>query len=462
MKHLMTALIIPITVLLSYADFSDDFSDPPESNNLWLTSFDELSMSFIDGKCRLKNESPEFAGFAYHLFDEAEKPSEFTLSGNIILNKENMAAGFICRLSTENPIAGYFVTLNSSGLIAVQKQSASVSGDVLFEGSSAYITQGVNNLKVSMKNGKMNIFCNGKFIGTITDESGELASGDIALLVSPGGEAVVDDILVTTVFEEGTAPTCFVDTFENADLPGWREFGSDDADVAVEDGAMRVATDTTEYIYKVVDLPLENFVMQVHATLRNSNSTSLYGLFLVGEPASGETYLPVANFGIIGNKSYNIMLSGASGQPKVSTSIKGKPYVGENGDTTFYTDTLEIIKREGSSEYFFVVNTDTIEKFSDVNFAVTGVGVFCQQQLDVSYDNFLVAEGSEYNCPVKNPLRYSYKERFHTMKSFSTPPQMFDLSGRLIRRNANSFTGAIPSGMYILRNQTDARKRLKQ
>ena len=461
MKYSITAMIVLITVLISYADFSDDFSDPAQSNNLWISSFDELNVAFTSGQCKVTNESDEYAGFAYHLFGDNEKPSEFTLSANITLNNENMAAGFICRLSTANPISGYFVTISSTGVIGVQKYSSTVSGDVLFNGSSAYLTQGVNNLKVSMKDGTMNISCNGKCVGTCIDESGELASGDIALLVSPGGEAVVDDVVMTSVFEECKVPTCFADTFENADLPGWRQFGNENAEVRVDDGAMRITTDTTEYIYKVVDLPLDNFVMQVHATLRNTNSTSLYGLFLVGEPESDEAYLPVANFGIIGNKSYNVMLSGSSAQPKVSTSIKGNPYIGEDGDTTFYTDTLEVIKREGSTEYFFIVNTDTIEKFSDVDFEVTGVGIFCQQQLDVSFDNFLAVNGTEYNCPVSNPLRYSARERLQAIKPFSTP-QMFDLSGRLLRRNVHSFDRKVPSGIYIIRNQRNVQTRIKQ
>jgi hypothetical protein len=451
MRQQIFILAMMVSVSLVFADFSDDFSEPAQSNNLWLTSYDELKMTFTGGTCKLVNESDDYAGFAYHLFNENEKSSEFTLSGKISLNSENMAAGFICRLSTASPIAGYFVNINSTGTIGVQKYSASSEGDVVFTGQTTLRADGANELKVSMKEGKMNIACNGKFIGTFTDETNDLGAGDLALLVSPSSEAVFDDIVLTSVFEEMSFPTCFADSFENDDLTDWRGFGSEEASVRVDDGTMRISTDTTEYVYKVVDLTLNNFVMRATSTLRKTNTTSLYGLFLVGQPDPEDGLLPVANFGIIGNKTFNVMLSGQSAQPEVSTSIRGNPYIGEDDDTTFYVDTLEIIQREGADEYLFIVNTDTIERFSEVDFAVTGVGVFCQQQLDVSFDNFVVAEGTEFNCPVIQPLRYTRRTRERLIRIFSKP-HYFDLSGRLLKNRDATYSGKIPSGAYIIRD----------
>lgn len=451
MRQQVFILAIIMCIGLVLADFSDDFSEPAQSNNLWLTSYDDLAMTFTGGTCKLVNASDDFAGFAYHLFPENEKPSEFTLSGKISLNSADMAAGFICRLSTADPIAGYFVNIHSSGTIGVQKYSANSDGEVLFTGQTSLRTDGANELKVSMKQGKMNVACNGKFVGTFTDETDDLTEGHVALLISPSSEAVFDDIVMTSVFEEMGFPTCFADSFENGMHSDWRGFGSEDASVGVDDGAMRITTDTTEYVYKVVDLALNNFVMRATSTLRKTNTTSLYGLFLVGQPGAEDGLLPVANFGIIGNRTFNVMLSGQSGQPEVSTSIKGNPYIGENGDTTFYVDTLEIIKREGVDEYLFVVNTDTLEKFTEVDFTVTGVGVFCQQQLDVSFDDFVVAEGTEFNCPVIQPLRYSHRNQSRHIQIFSKP-QYFDLSGRLLKNRYPIYPGKIPSGAYIVRD----------
>lgn len=430
-----------------FGDFNDSFSDEATSAQNWAESSEKCVVQFMNGACVLTNTDDNYAAYAYHSFPTDEKPSTFTLSGRITFAQSDMEAGFVCCLSTENASTGYYVAISGIGTISVTKiPGGGAASEIVLSVRSAYLNETSNILKVSRKDGVFNVFCNGHFAGTFTDD--DLPSGDIALLVSAGGQAVFDDIEMTDTFVQGAPSTCFADDFDDGNLLGWDRFGSDEAEAGLDGDVLRITTGDGENLYQVVDLSLENFVMRAEVTMRGGNNRKLYGLFVNG---TAETAIPVAGFGIIGGRSYGTFLSGGNIEMTPSSTIKGAPYVSSGGDTTYYTDTLEVIKREGSDEYLFVINTDTLTRFTGVDFEITGAGIFCLDSLDVAVDNFIVAEGSEWACPVRRDVPVPIKhDRFRVISQ--TGIKVYDISGRLVSRSAlPSHHGRLSAGVYIRR-----------
>ncbi|MBN1307064.1 MAG: hypothetical protein JXA18_04045 [Chitinispirillaceae bacterium] len=427
--------------------FSDDFSDEAASNQLWISNVESVKLQFSNGTCTVTNTDTDYSGIASHTFSENDKSSVFTLSGKITLESASMAAGFVCCLSVSGAAQGYYISIRGDGMVGVTKINSSGSGEVVLSHSSAYLTSGTNELKVSKKDDQFTIFCNGHFDARFTDD--DFAEGNIALLVAPKTTAVFDDILMTDDFDTTGPPTCFADDFNDGDLVGWSSFGSEGVEVRIDESTLRITTAKEQDHYQVVDLPLKEFVMRVVVSLHGGTTQNLYGLFICGTP-EGTATIPLAGFGITGGRSFAAF---SVGQTTLSPNshIRGAPYVSSTGDTTFYKDTLEVIKRNASGDYFFIVNGDTLTKFAGVNFDVTGAGMFCLDSLDVVFDDFVAAEGTTGECPVRH-LSLSGVQSRNLRIGGRVDARLFDLSGRLIaRENAVSRADVVP-GVYLRRD----------
>jgi hypothetical protein len=454
----MNRCVITIGIVLqflfagnAFSQFSDDFSDPSTSNTNWVKSAENLVLEFNEENqyCHITNGDTTYVAFAYHSLAESEKSSTFTISGRITLDGQNMGAGFICCLSITTMATGYYIALRDDRYVVVTAIDETGSGAVIFTGSSAFVTSGTNILKISKKDSVFNVFCNNRFVGTFTDDS--YSSGDIALLVGTETGAIFDDVVLNDTFEEGTFPTCFSDDFNDGNLVGWDHFGSTDATVEVEDEALHITTEAGQGVYQVFNLPLQEFIMQATVSYKSGGTQSLYGLFISGE---GETSVPFAGFGISGGKYYGVFLSGVEYTLLSHSAIKGAPYISSSsGDTTFYTDTLQVVKREGEAEYLFIVNADTITKFTNVTFPVTGAGIFCSESLDVVFDDFIVAEGTELVCPIRKPLTL-HQPFNRVIPARAIDAYLFDCSGRILsRRRSSSFTRGMVPGLYLSREK---------
>jgi hypothetical protein len=447
----MCAGIVLVMGAVFGEEFSDDFS-AGTSNTHWVKSSDSVSIQFVNGGCSLTNKDATYTGFALHTL--TSKPSTFTLSGKITLaSGTEQAAGFVCCLASSGMATGYYVSIVRNEGISVNKMGTSGTSSNLVNKSSAYLTNGTNELKISKKESTFNVFCNGKFVATFTDS--DQPSGNIALLVSPKTTAVFDDIVLTETFEEGSLPTCFGDNFDDGDLIGWTHFGSENVVVQNVDGAMRIATATGQNIYQLIDLPLENFVLRTVVSHRGGSTVNMYGLFLCG---AGESTIPIAGFGIDGGKNYAVFTAGQNIQLIQSSKVKGAAYV-SGTDTTFYYDTLEVIKRTGSQEYLFVINTDTLSRFTGVNFAITGAGIFCLDSIIITADNFVVAEGTNAICPIKNVIR----KRTGTCSPVISEVNEgeFDILGRITSRSMTTTQNRRQApGMYLVRKNGTAMLRI--
>ncbi|MBN1577711.1 MAG: hypothetical protein JW913_14220 [Chitinispirillaceae bacterium] len=441
-------VLLALSAATAWAAFSDDFSDEAASNQLWIPNGDSVKLQFANGTCTVENTDANYSGIASHTFSENEKSSVFTLSGKITLGSASMAAGFVCCLTASGVAPGYYISFRGDGLVGVTKISPSGSGEAVLSLSCAYLTSGTNELKVSKKDDQFNIICNGHFAAKFTDD--DFAKGDIALLVSPKTTAVFDDILMTDEFEDVSPPTCFADDFNDGDLAGWSSFGDEGVSARIDANALRITTGEGQDHYQVVDLPLKQFVMKVVVSLHGGNTQKLYGLFICGTPVGTGT-IPLAGFGIIGGRSYAAFSAGQSLALSPNSRIRGAPFVSSTGDTTFYMDTLEVIKRDGAADYLFIVNGDTLTKLAGVNFDITGAGMFCLDSLDIVFDDFVVAEGTTGECPVRQPTLSGVREGNPRIQGM-VDTRLFDLSGRLIGRgNAVSRTNIVP-GVYLHRN----------
>lgn len=433
-----------------FGEFADDFSEPSLSNTSWIKNTDDITVQFDNGTCHITNPDTTFVAFISHSFPEDAKPSTFTISGKVTLDSPEMGAGFIYCMSLTTIATGYYLTLREGNNVVVNTIDASGSGEVVFNMHSPFLTAGTNILTVSKKDSVSNIFCNGRYLGTFTDKS--FNDGDIALLVANKSGAVFDDIVMTDSFLPVVLPTCFSDDFSDGNLIGWGRFGSADASVQVENEALHLTTSTGQTIYQQFNMSLTGFVMQVTITHRSGSNANMYGLFVSGD---GTDQVPIAGFGIAGNRTFGTFLAGESYSPQSHPVIRGAAYISSAGDTTFYKDTLSIIKRDGSDDYLFVVNADTVTKFTGVNFEITGAGIFVTDSLAIICDDFLLNKGTEFVCPVVHnvmPSRRIGGNRIQISPKM-IDAYLFDCSGRLISRSRGMRTRGVVPGLYLSREQ---------
>ncbi|MCX7726481.1 MAG: hypothetical protein N2053_06500, partial [Chitinispirillaceae bacterium] len=63
MVYLKSLFIIGLLVVTySWAEFSDDFSNPANSNTQWAKGADFISMEFKNGVCKVINTDPNYIG----------------------------------------------------------------------------------------------------------------------------------------------------------------------------------------------------------------------------------------------------------------------------------------------------------------------------------------------------------------------------------------------------------------
>lgn len=434
------------------AAFNDDFSNEGVSNTQWVKSSDSVKIKFVSGTCEITNTDVKYAGMSYHTLP-APKPQTFTLSGKVTLKDTSMTAGFYCCLATSGSISGYSVEIVKNSHLLVYKFSKDGTAKEMLWKQFPYITSGANELKISKKESVFNIFCNGRFAGTFTDN--EIASGDIALRVSTRTTAIFDDIVLTDTFETGAAATCFSDSFSSSTLLGWSAFGSEVASI-IDDGALHLTTGTGADAYRFVDIPLTNFVLRTTVSHRGGSSSSLYGLFVMGDADN-----QVAGFGISGDSKWGTFIAGENITLTPVTSIRGDSYISSTGDTTYYVDTLEVVKREGVAGYFFIINGDTVTKYSGVNFPIIGAGLFCFDSLSVCYDDFFVGEGTGSAClGITSRSRAAFPGRVSSTLPIDT--RLYNALGRVVPGSAfgahRTIRGA--TGIYLQRGEKRAVIRL--
>lgn len=414
--------------------FEDDFSNPTNSLLNWVSSnASVVTMSFEDGVCKANN-TDNVGGLIYHTFNNG-KPSTFTLSGKITRSSENLEPGFFFCLGITGTVTGYYARIGTDSYITVFRTD---SENPLLSVKSPFVASATNELKICKQGSSFVVFCNGRKVGSFTDS--KYSSGDIAMFLPKNTAAVFDDIKVTDTFDTlSSVNACFSDDFNsNAEMFGWATL-SDEAEVKVADGKLHLTTG--KYAYVFTDISLEEFTMRVDVSFVSGSKNSMYGLFIKGDGSP----IPMSGFIITGNRSFGVFANNQSIPLTPNTAIRGAVVAG-------LIDTLEVRKSKDTG-YIFRVNGVNLDTLDNIGFVMTGVGVFCNDSLDLTYDNFAIAEGDSPYCPgtdiAWNPS-YS-KVRFAPATRNNI---VFDPLGRIISGSRTNVTDKkLPAGIYLKHGQ---------
>jgi hypothetical protein len=421
--------------------FQDKFDNPGVSNTNWVANGgSNLTKSFANGECSITNTSNEYAALLVHTLQT--KLDTFTLSFKVNrINGKTDGLSF-CVGTIGNNSVGYSITLDSNAYFAVWKDTADTQVTKFFDQSS-FVNSGYNEIKVSRKGSAFIISCNGKFVGSFIDA--EYTTGNIALRVAPGSSVKYDDVLLTNEFEEIVAQRCFSDNFNNGKLPGWSSLG--DGQVTVTNSVLNVKS-SEDFFYYSTNLELENFVARVVVSHRAGDKVSGYGLFIKGPQQK------LAFFAINSSRYYGVKAGGLSmSTGSNGSAIHGGAYV-EGSDVYYYYDTLTITK-QSSTGYIFKANGKALDTLpsDSVDFAISGIGIFCHKNLELQFDDFIAAEGTDFDCPV---VSISAKGRVQK-PAFSIAKRhnfIYDPLGRAmpIARNTG-IKQNISHGMYLYKGQ---------
>lgn len=427
-----------IIVLQSFVSgavvYQDDFSAPQTSYLAWITSNTDFNKpDFVNGGCKVVNSSPTYTAFVSH---QITLPATFSYSCTVTRSDATVSTGIAFYVSSTG---NYSIIIGEREIFIMAPGATSVPGV-----SCPNLDAKANKITVSKKESTYNVFINDRFTTTFTDAKSY--TGSIAFLNYPGTTATFDNVVITDQFIEGSSPKCYADSFDDTSLKYWNVLDRK-CTRKVENGKFVMVTEDNDsaYCFLSTDLKLTNFVARVEVSHITGSAQSIYGLRLYGSANTD-----VATFVIDGDRGVGSAVGADQISMVTNTSIHGKS-VSLGGQTYTFIDTLEIVKKANSANYFFVVNNDTIDTLTGINFAITSVGFFGQKNLTLQFDNFAAAEGDSAFCPsgirqIAKPNRFIS----HQNQRVSTT---FDLLGRnahVFNFNNDIFNRTdLSSGMYV-------------
>jgi hypothetical protein len=444
--------------------FSDDFSNAAQSSSKWgkwYPTDDSIATVYAGGVDTVTNrhKSPLYpAGIIYHGF--TAKTSTFTASCVVKRSSDTIMAGMWLCLSAFPTLTGYIIQLLGNttgndciGYVSIYKYG-SANDSMIFE--AEYHQQNPSDtLKVSKQGSIFNVFCNGVYLGSCTDNT--FPSGDFGLFVPGNATAVFDDVLFTNQFTAGNFPVCVVDSFNNSRIDKiW--ILRDCSDFSEHDTVLDISAPapSSQGVYCEVPMTIDTFYSRLIVSQRSGDSNSYYGFYLRGPSPTGS--IPMAMFGISGLRACGAYLStGGSVKFAPPGYIHGKPFVNGPNDTIFYQDTIVVRKTNGSNNYIMYVNGHNLDTLTtaDITFPIIGAGIFAGGGQDVFADYFFVGPDSG-STAVINITRNT---RFVKGLKFSpfTSRYLFNPLGRIVgRRDAyGRCTGnVLAPGFYV----TDEKK----
>jgi hypothetical protein len=428
-----------IIVLQSYVSgavvYQDDFSAPQTSYLAWITSNSDFNKpTFVDGGCKVVNSSPTYTAFVSH---QMTLPATFSYSCTITRSDATVSTGIAFYVTNTG---NYSIIIGEREIFIMAPGTTSVPGV-----PSPNLDAKTNKITVSKKDSTYNVFINDRFTTTFRDAKSY--TGSIALLNYPGTTATFDNIVVTDQFIEGSSPKCYADPFDDTSLKYWNVLDRK-CTKKVENGKFTMTTEDNDsaYCFLSTDLKLTNFVVRVEVSHIAGSAQSIYGLRLYGSANSD-----VATFVIDGDRAFGSAVGSSQLSMAINSKIKGKAMTTSDGQTFTFIDTLEVVKKANSANYFFVVNKDTIDTLTGINFAVTSVGFFGQKNLTLQFDNFAAAEGESASCPtkIKQVTRANRVISLQNQGTYTT----FDILGRNasttnFKNNIMYKTGR-SSGVYV-------------
>jgi hypothetical protein len=427
-----------IIVLQSFVSgavvYQDDFSAPQTSYLAWISSNNDFNKAtFVDGGCKVVNSSPTYTAFVSH---QITLPATFSYSCMVTRSDATVSTGIAFYQSNTG---NYSIILGEREIFVMAPGTTSVPGV-----SCPNLDAKANKITISKKESTYNVFINDRFTTTFTDAKSY--TGGIAFLNYPGTTATFDNVIVTDQFIEGSSPKCYADSFDDTSLKYWNII-SNKCTKKVENGKFTMTTEDNDsaYCFLSTDLKLTNFVVRVEVSHVTGSAQSIYGLRLYGSANTD-----VATFVINGDRNYGSAVGANQISMALNSKIKGKAMILE-GQTITFIDTLEIVKKANSTNYFFVVNKDTMDTLTGINFPITSVGFFGQKNLALQFDNFAAAEGDSAYCPTKI-RQITRASRAISLQNQGTY-KIFDILGRnaytMNFKNTIAHSMDLSSGMYV-------------
>jgi hypothetical protein len=444
--------------------FSDDFSNPVQTNSSWAKW--RVGDGQVSATCDsvvytiVNSHTDGYPGLICHHF--TAPTSVFTASCVITRSSDTIGAGMWLCLPAFQNFDGYLVTVEASASTCINtviiRRFVAGSGPVVLQ--EEFHQQSPSNpsdtLQVSCNNGTFHVSCNGVYLGSYTDSS-PLAAGDCALYVPQNATAVFDDVLFTDQFAPGSFPASFTDYFNNGTvgkqwvLRNCAVFSEHDAVLDIN-----VPAPATNFAMTECMMTIDTFYSSLIVSHRSGDSNALYGFYLRGPDSvvGLSVTWPTAVFAITGLKACVAYVSGGTFTPKYPPQgyINGKAFVISPGDTLFYRDTIVVTRTSGSSFYIMYVNGNAVDTLttSDITFQVAGAGIYVAGGQNVFADYFFIGPDSTgtgvINIAKKNRLVKGMK--FSPM----TSRYLFNPLGRVVgRRDASGRLNGrvLAPGFYI-------------
>ncbi len=437
MYVLTISMMFSLTVQVFGIDiFKDDFSNPEASKLAWTESNDFISKKFNNDACVAVNSNSASTGFVYHFLPS--KPTVFTVSTKITQAKANSLAGIA---------VNYFDSSKQSIVFLIGQNALFIGrlGDSISGKASPYISSTVNTLTVSRNGPVYKAFVNDKFITDYT--MANAPGGDIAIVVFPKDTISFDDFVMTDTFRDGKLPASFSDDFESELKADWTKYINSGTAI-VDSGKLKLTTANidTSFIQIAAGVSLTSFNGKAAFVHRSGSTNSVYGFVLQGDSSKQQ-----AIFVITAGKLFGTNVGSSTYTLAKNTNIKGDAFVSGTGAKSYYTDTLEIIKRKGSHEYIFVANKDTLTRLTGINFPITKAGLYCTDSLEITVDNFSFISIDEPDL-VKRPLIRNQLNADIAVRSRSF---VFDPLGRAFV-SKRLLDSKVSSGVYFVKTNQRA------
>jgi hypothetical protein len=418
----------------------EDFSNGADANTAWITSNEFITRTFGTGACVVTNSSDKYSGYVYHVYDT--KPAVFTVSAKISRTVETATAGFSLGFNTAE-YSGLTIMVGKDAVYFGKSSDGSLNGV-----ASPYVDKSDNILKVSMNGSTCNVFINDKFVTSFTYSS--IAAGDFGFIVSKQTTVTYDNVLATNEFTNKPEPVKnFVDEFDGTLKADWTVY-KQDGTIATQNGKLSMVTDnkTGAYVNMLVNMELDSFVVKTVVSHHSGSTRCIYGILLEGDNDTAQS-----TFAIAAGKYWGAVAGRHSFNLATSAKIRGVAYV-EGGQTTYYSDTLEVVKYSGVNTYAFVVNRDTLTRLSGLNYNITKAGLFSQDSLNLEFESFTIN-----SFPVTSVKRFAKKQSIPVM-SLAKTYAVVDPLGRVmpVSRVLDKM-GA--TGVYIIQTNRGAKTMLR-
>jgi hypothetical protein len=439
--------------------FSDDFSNPAQTNSQWGKWYGAdtaISAVCTGGVYTITDRHQDnMPALFYHGF--ATATASFTASCVVTRSSGAITAGMVLCLSAFPNLNGYAIVLDTTETACVARvwivRWVSNSGVSVW--NAEYHQQNSSSpsdtLMVSKQGGTFTIFCNGVYLGSYTDAS-PLAAGNIGLIVEGNFTAAFDDVQFTDQFTSGSFPAVFRDNFNNGEIEKqW--LLRDCSNFTEHDLVLDITAPppVSNGVFAEVKMTIDTFYSMLIVSHRSGDSSAFYGFYLRG-PDTLDTFR-AALFGISGQSAGGAYLStGGSVFYPPPGWIRGKAFVNGPNDTTFYQDTIEVRRTSGSSLYIMNINRHPLDTLTtaQITYPIIGAGIYAGGGQNVFADYFAVGLDSSITG-VKNiakDLRYVKGLKFSPM----TSRYLFNPLGRVVgRKDASGRLNGrfVAPGFYI-------------